>query len=129
MSFTLSLGDSAPDFTLPSTDGKTYSLSDFKDFKGVVVFFTCNHCPVVIGSDEVTRKTAERFMKQGIVFIGINANSKNTYPEDSFDNMVKRMDEHKFPWYYLYDESQEVALAGAGGSHPLHQNPVPNSRA
>ncbi len=111
MSFTLSLGNSAPDFTLPATDGKTYSLSDFKDSKAVVVFFTCNHCPIVIGSDEVTRKTAERFLKQGVAFIGINSNSKNTYPEDSFDNMVKRMEEHKFPWHYLYDESQEVALA------------------
>ncbi len=111
MSFTLSLGDSAPDFTLPATDGKTYSLSDFKGSKAVVVFFTCNHCPYVTGSDEVTRKTAERFMKEGVAFVGINSNSKNTYPEDSFDSMVKRMEEHKFPWHYLYDESQEIALA------------------
>jgi len=43
-------------------------------------------------------------------FVGINSNSKNTYEEDSFPNMVKRMDENKFPWIYLYDESQKIAL-------------------
>jgi hypothetical protein len=76
-----------------------------------VVFFTCNHCPYVIGSDEVTRQTAERFIPQGVRFVGINANSPNTYAEDSFEHMVARMNEKKFPWLYLYDASQEVALA------------------
>ena len=32
------------------------------------------------------------------------------YAEDSFDNMVKRADKG-MPYPYLYDESQEVALA------------------
>ena len=50
-------------------------------------------------------------MKQNVSFVGINSNSKNTYIEDSFDNMVKRMKDHNFPWVYLYDESQEVAKA------------------
>lgn len=76
-----------------------------------MVFFTCNHCPYVIGSDEVTRKTVEKFAPKGVGFVGINSNSKKTYEEDSFPNMVKRMEEHKFPWVYLYDESQEVALS------------------
>jgi len=77
----------------------------------LVIFFTCNHCPYVLGSDEVTRQTADKFAARGVAFVGINANSKNTYPEDDFDHMVTRMVEHKFPWIYLYDESQEVALA------------------
>src|SRR5690606_31241319 len=68
-------------------------------------------CPYVIGSDEVTRRTAEKFAPQGVRFVGINANSVKTKPEDSFENMVKRMEEHKFPWVYLRDDSQEVALA------------------
>ena len=111
MAFTLSIGEQAPDFTLPATDGNTYSLADFQDSQVLVVFFTCNHCPFVLGSDEVTRKTAEKYAKRGVTFVGINANSKITHPNDSFEHMVERMEEHKFPWRYLYDESQEVALA------------------
>ena len=110
MSFTLKIGDSAPGFTLPATDGSSYSISDFKeDF--LVLFFTCNHCPYVTGSDEVTRATAEKFAGNGVRFVGINPNSANTYESDDFPHMVKRMEEHHFPWVYLYDESQEIALA------------------
>lgn len=110
MSFTLEIGARAPEFTLPATDGNNYSLSDFKeDF--LVIFFTCNHCPYVLGSDEVTRNTALRFADRGVRFIGINSNSANTYQEDDFPHMIRRMEQQKFPWLYLYDESQAVALA------------------
>jgi len=110
MGFTLAIGATAPDFTLPATDGKTYSLSELRE-DILVIFFTCNHCPYVIGSDEVSRKTALRFKGHGVGFVGINSNSAKTYEVDDFPHMVRRMDEHKFPWLYLYDESQEVALA------------------
>jgi peroxiredoxin len=111
MAFTLNIGDKAPDFRLPATDGKTYGLHDFKDDPVLVVFFTCNHCPYVVGSDEVTRKTVEKFAPRGVRFVGINSNSANTYAEDSFDGMVKRMDTHRFPWLYLHDATQDVARA------------------
>ena len=62
MSFTLQIGDRAPDFTLPATDGGTYRLGDFDDAV-LVVFFTCNHCPYVIGSDEATRRTADAYAR------------------------------------------------------------------
>ena len=110
MSFTLQIGDSAPAFSLPATDGQTYSLNDFDD-PVLVIFFTCNHCPYVIGSDENTRAIAEQFADRGVRFVAINSNSKHTYAEDSFEHMVERMDAYKFPWTYLYDEPQEVALA------------------
>ena len=110
MAFTLQLNDKAPDFNLPATDGKTYSLSNFNDADVLVVFFTCNHCPYVIGSDEVTRATADKYSSRGVRFVGINSNSRNTYPEDDFPHMVARMKQHNFPWVYLYDEAQEVAL-------------------
>ena len=110
MAFTLDIGATAPDFKLPATDGRSYSLSDFND-DFLVVFFTCNHCPYVIGSDEITRKTAERFSDRGVRFIGINSNSEHTYEVDGFDHMVKRMEEHQFPWVYLRDERQDIALA------------------
>ena len=111
MAFTLQIGDEAPDFSLPATDGKTYSLTDFAGSNVLVVFFTCNHCPYVIGSDEVTRATVDRFKDKNVAFVGINSNSVNTYEEDSFAHMVERMNEHKFPWVYVRDESQEVAMA------------------
>lgn len=111
MPFTLPLGSTAPDFTLKATDGKDYSLADFASAETLVIFFTCNHCPFVIGSDEITRETALKFQNNGVVFLGINSNSANTYPEDDFDHMVKRMEEKHFPWVYLHDETQEVAKA------------------
>ena len=111
MAFTLQIGEEAPDFDLPATDGKNYKLSDFDQDNVLVIFFTCNHCPYVIGSDEVTRKTVEKFSAQGVKFVGINSNSKHTYPDDDFPHMVQRMEEYKFPWIYLYDESQSIAKA------------------
>ena len=111
MAFTLQIGEKAPDFELPATDGKTCRLSDFDEADTLVIFFTCNHCPYVTNSDEVTRQTAEQFIAQGVSFVGINSNSVNTYAEDSFEHMVERMKTHKFPWLYLHDESQNTGLA------------------
>ena len=109
MAYTLTIGENAPDFDLVGTDVDYYSLDSFEAYENLVIFFTCNHCPYVTGSDEVTRQTVEKFQSSKFKFIAINSNSKNTYEEDSFENMVKRMDDLKFPWLYLYDETQKVA--------------------
>jgi len=114
MAFTLSIGEKIIPFNLPATDGKKYTLADFDKHKYLVVFFTCNHCPYVVGSDEVTRKTAEKYISKGVGFVAINSNSENTYPEDSFANMVVRMEKYRFPWIYLYDKDQSVAKAYGG---------------
>lgn len=111
MAFTLEIGAKAPDFDLPATDGKRYKLADYKNANTLVVFFTCNHCPHVQGSDEVTRKTAEKYMNKGVKFVGINSNSEHTHAEDSFAGMKERMEINKFPWVYLYDQSQDIARA------------------
>jgi peroxiredoxin len=111
MAYTLQPGQKAIDFRLPSTDGNNYSLSEFDKYKYLVIFFTCNHCPYVIGSDEVTRATAEKYLPLGVGFAGINSNSEKTYEEDSFPNMVARMNKYKFPWVYLYDKDQSTAKA------------------
>ena len=109
MSFTLQLGQKAPEFNLISTSKEKVSISSF-DSKFLVIFFTCNHCPYVTGSDEVTRQTANKFKDKDVSFIAINSNSANTYQEDSFENMVLRMEEYNFPWVYLHDADQEIAL-------------------
>ena len=111
MSFTLELGTTAPDFSVVGTDGQTYTLANFAEAATLVLFFTCNHCPFVVGSDELTRATAEKFQDKEVAFIGINSNSEKTNPTDDFDQMVLRMKEHNFPWIYARDASQEVALA------------------
>jgi len=111
MAYTLQIGSQAPDFSLIATNGKTYNLASFNDAQILVLFFSCNHCPYVLGSDEVTRDTANRFLTEGVRFVAVNSNSVNTYAEDSFENMVLRMEEKKFPWIYLHDESQKIALA------------------
>jgi len=110
MAFTLQIGEKAPEFSLPATDGKTYSLSDFTE-DTLVICFTCNHCPYVVNSDEVTRGIVEKYQGKGVRFVMINANSAGTYPEDDFDHMVERMNEHGFPWAYLHDKTQDVARA------------------
>ena len=109
MAYTLSIGETAPDFDLVGTDVDYYSLDSFREYKNLVIFFTCNHCPYVTGSDEVTRETVEKFQSSEFKFIAINSNSQKTYQEDSFEHMVKRMDLYKFPWLYLYDETQTAA--------------------
>lgn len=111
MAFTVQLGQFAPDFKLPATDGKFYTLLDFKNADYLVIFFTCNHCPYVKGSEEVTRQTAIQFLPYGVQFVAINSNSPNTYAEDSFAEMIKRMEQYRFPWLYLYDRTQHIARA------------------
>jgi peroxiredoxin len=109
--FTLDIGQKAPSFHLKGTDHKMHTLQSYDKFPILVIFFTCNHCPYVIGSDSLTNLTAKKFENKGVKFIAINSNSKNTYPEDDFDHMVSRMNEHHFLWDYLYDPTQETALA------------------
>jgi peroxiredoxin len=110
MAYTLELGRKAPDFSLLSTDGKIYSLKDFNQHKFLVIFFTCNHCPYVLGSDEITRQAAEQYAPMGVTFIGINSNSSNTYEEDSYEHMIDRMNKFHFPWNYLWDSNQIAAM-------------------
>jgi len=118
MPYTIDIGTKAPFFSLPATDGKKYSLNDFDTSRFLVVFFTCNHCPYVIGSDEITRQTAMKYAAKGVRFVAINSNSPYTYPEDDFEHMVKRMNEYKFPWVYLYDATQDVVRAYGGLKTP-----------
>jgi len=75
------------------------------------------HCPYVLGSDEVTRATVDRFKGEGVAFIGINSNSETTHPTDDFTHMVERMKAHNFPWVYARD-SPRPWRGPTGPPHP-----------
>ena len=112
MAFTLQIGQPAPDFRdLPGVDGRKYSLDSFKHAKVLVVFFTCNHCPFVIGSEDRILKLHDEFHQKGVGWIGINSNEEVNHPTDDFANMVRRAKEKGIRYPYVRDESQEVALA------------------
>ncbi|MBY0472011.1 thioredoxin family protein [bacterium] len=103
------LGRTAPDFELPATDGKTYSLADFSDAKVLVVVFICNHCPYVVATQERINLLAKKFAPKGVQFVGINSNDATRYPDDSFEAMKERAEEVGYIFPYLHDESQIVA--------------------
>ena len=111
MAFTLELGQAAPDFSLPGVDGKDHSLADCADAKVLVVGFTCNHCPYVIGSEDRLNALLADYAPQGVALVCVNANEEVGHPTDSFEHMVERAAEKGFAFPYLRDESQEVALA------------------
>ena len=105
------LGSIAPDFNLPATDGTNYSLESFRGAKGLVIVFTCNHCPYAKSAWPILIKLSEEFKEKGIEFVGINPNEETQYPEDSFDVMKQRVSDWKINFPYLRDESQKVARA------------------
>lgn len=106
-----SVGTKAADFELPGTDGKTYSLDFFKDPKGLVVVFSCNHCPYAQAAWPLIIELADRYKSKGIAFVAINPNDEEAYPEDSFEEMKKRVPQWGINIPYLRDKSQEVARA------------------
>lgn len=108
----LDLGTQAPDFNLPDTvSGDLKSYSDIKGEQGTVVLFLCNHCPYVIHVNEELVKIANEYLKKGIGFVAISSNDVVNYPEDAPDKMKLIAKVLRYPFPYLYDESQAVARA------------------
>jgi len=111
MAFTLQIGDQAPDFNLPGVDGKSYSLESFKDAKLLIVAFSCNHCPAVVGSQDRMVQLYADYKPKGVEMIAINSNEDKNHPGDSFDKMKIRASEKGFLFPYVRDESQDAARA------------------
>ena len=112
------VGTPAPPFTLPATDGETYSLDDFADAKALVVVFTCNHCPVAIAYEDRLVALQRDYADRGVRLVAINPNDATTHPGDSFDAMVERAKAKQFNFPYLRDESQTVARAYGAACTP-----------
>jgi len=104
-------GWKAIDAELPGTDGKSHRILDCAGPNGLLVVFICNHCPYVKAIASKLVRDAKDLEKLGIGMVAINSNDADTYPADSFDNMVAFARQHGFPFPYLLDEDQSVARA------------------
>ncbi len=107
----LQRGMVAPDFTLPGTDGRSWSYADVAGSCGLVVVFVCNHCPYVQAVIDRIVRDAEALREIEVGFVAISSNDVIAYPEDSFDRMRSFAQQHGFGFPYLYDETQQIARA------------------
>ena len=105
------VGTKAPVFSLPGVDGKTYSLESFADAKLLVVVFTCNHCPYAQAYEDRLISIQRDYADKSVQLVAINSNDAAGYPEDGFDNMVKRAKKKNLNFPYLRDETQRIARA------------------
>ncbi|WP_405205549.1 thioredoxin family protein [Aquimarina sp. LLG6339-5] len=102
------IGDFATDFSLKNIDDTTVSLADYKDAKGFIVIFTCNHCPYSVAYEDRIIELDKAFKDKGYPVIAINPNNPKAYPTDSFDNMKVRAKEKGFTFPYLFDDGQKI---------------------
>lgn len=104
----IELGGRIPQFSLPATDGSTYSSSDLQGDKATVIMFWCNHCPYVMPNQDRVIAMQREYGERGVKFSAICANNALTHPADSFENMRIRAEEKGYNFPYLRDESQEI---------------------
>jgi peroxiredoxin len=105
------LGKQAPDFALRDADGKTVSLSDFRDAKALLVMFICNHCPYVKHVQQGLASLCKEYQKRKVAIVGISSNDVVAYPDDAPDKMKLEKKRAGYVFPYLFDESQDVARA------------------
>ena len=103
----ISIGDTAPAFDLPDTEGERRALGD--GATTTVVVFTCNHCPYALAWHDRILSVARDYAQRGVRFLAINSNDAERYPADSYDAMRERVRKEQWPLPYLHDESQDVA--------------------
>jgi len=102
------VGDVAEDFSLKNVDGKLVSMRDYKEAKGFIVVFTCNHCPYAVAYEDRIIALDKKYRKQGYPVIAINPNNPEKQKEDSYDLMKVRAKEKGFTFPYLFDEGQKI---------------------
>ena len=105
------IGDKAMNFKLKNVDGSYISLSDYNDEKGVIVVFTCNHCPYAQAWEQRIIDLDKKFESKGYPVVAIQPNDPEMAPGDSFDKMKERAEEKNYTFPYLMDEKQEVYKA------------------
>jgi len=106
---TLSIGSKLPYFSLKGIDGNSYSPDSFTSAAGLIIIFSCNHCPYVQAYEERIIEVQKKYKEIGITVIAINSNDDVSYPEDSFENMKLRAGKQNFNFLYLRDKDQSIA--------------------
>ena len=105
------VGDTVKDFSLKNIDGKMVSLGNYKDAKGFIVVFTCNHCPFAKAYESRIIALDKKYTSLGYPVIAINPNDPVAVPEDSYGEMISRAEKKGYSFPYLMDETQDVAHA------------------
>jgi len=116
----LAIGQTAPDFSLPATDGKTYSLKDFSSASVLAVIFTCNHCPTAQAYEDRIKQLVTDYKGKGVALVAISPNDPQAvtlgemgYTDlgDSVDEMKIRARDKNFNFPYLYDgENSRISM-------------------
>src|ERR1700733_12659816 len=94
------VGDKAMDFKLKNIDGKMVSLSDYKDAKGFIVVFTCNHCPFAKAYEDRIIALDTKYKAKGYPVIAINPNDPTAVAEDNFETMQQRAKAKNYAFPY-----------------------------
>ncbi len=99
------IGAPAPEFTLTTVDGKTFSLSEAaRGHKAVVVMFIATKCPYSNAYNDRMRDMAAAYAKQGILFAGINSNKS-----EPSDEVVAHARQHGLAFPLMKDPNNKVA--------------------
>lgn len=105
------LGTVLPEFSLPDVVSGNRVTQESLKGSILVVMFICNHCPYVKHVNNELVRLANDFMPRGVKFIAISSNDVKNYPDDAPDKMKDVAIQLKYPFPYLYDETQETAHA------------------
>ena len=109
--FTLPTGSSVPDFNLPGSDGASHDFASVRGKNGTLIFFTCNHCPYVVGSEARMKELFDEVAAKGVSMVAIHSNETKDHPADAFPLVRERMKEMGFGWLSLDDSEQFTARA------------------
>jgi peroxiredoxin len=114
----LAVGDTAPSYELPDTEGRAWPLTGADQAPATVVVFTGNHCPYALAWHDRIAEAARDYAGQGVRFLAINPNDGERYPHDSYEAMQQRVAAEDWPMPYLHDADQQVARAFGAKTTP-----------
>ncbi len=111
----ISVGDAAPGFNnLDATDGKKYSLDDFKDKDLVVLVLICNECPVAQTYEDRIMAFAKKY-KDKVAVVGLNVCGGE---DEELPKMKTHAEKKGFNFVYLRDPEQKIGRALGASKTP-----------
>ena len=122
----LQINDKAPlqNRDMKSVNGAIYNLTGLKKDNGLIVIFSCNSCPFVVGSDDFPgwEKQYDSFYnaasENNIGFVLVNSNEGKRAQADSYEEMIKHAKEQNYTMPYVVDDQAELANAFGAKTTP-----------